>query len=92
MRVIAIKDCYFNDGTKPTEQSIHKGSIYHVIDKIFVDKPTYFYDSGTLYQNGYWLYELLEQRGKHVSSLFLEIPDDDLVEEQVESIEKLKSI
>ena len=53
MRVIAIRDCYFNDGTKPTEQSIHKGAIYHVIDKVFIDRPTYFFDSGALYPNGY---------------------------------------
>lgn len=85
MRVIAIRDCYFNDGTKPTDQSIHKGSIYHITNKIFVDRPEYFLDTKAYYPNGYWLYELLEQRGKHVSDLFLEIPEDD-IEQQAETL------
>lgn len=76
MKVIAIRDCYFNDGDKPTDKAIHKGSIYHVVNKHFIPEDTYFRDTQTYYPNGVYLYELLEQIGRHCEGLFLELPED----------------
>ena len=76
MKVIAIRDSYFNDDTKPTDKAIHKGSIYHVIDKHFKPGDIYFLDTETHYPNGVYCYELLEQKGMHVVDLFLELPDN----------------
>jgi len=89
MRVIAIRDSYFNDGTKPTDLAIHKGSIYNVIGKRFFSSPHHFKDTGNYYPNGVYAYELLEQTGMHIEDMFLELHDDDLVEEQIESLKQL---
>ena len=76
MKVIAIRDSYFNDGAKPTDKAIHKGAIYHVTAKHFNPEDTYFLDAGVRYPNGFHLYELLEQTGAHVADLFLELPNE----------------
>lgn len=90
MRVIAITDCYFNDGVKLTDQSIHKGSIYHVMETYFEPGARYFLDTGSFHPNGVTYYKLLEQKGAHVSDMFLPLPDDfeeGIQEEQI-AIEK----
>lgn len=76
MKVIAIRDSYFNDGIKLTDKALNKGSIYHVVAKHYKPKPTYFLDTGSFYPNGVTYYELLEQTGFHVEDAFLELPDD----------------
>lgn len=77
MRVIAIRDSYFNDGHKLTRNlAIHKGSIYHVTNIAFKPGPQYFEDTGNYYPNGIHFYELVEQVGWHVEDMFLELPDD----------------
>ena len=77
MRVIAIRDSYFNDGHKMTDEvAIHKGSIYHVTNMHFKPGPQYFLDTGTHYPNGVHFYEVVEQIGFHVVDMFLELPND----------------
>ena len=84
MRVIAIRDSRFNDGVKQTSIAIHKGSVYHVVNKVFSPKEYRFQDTGNHYPNGVWFYELLEQEGYHVEDIFLEIPKDEIKEELYE--------
>ena len=77
MKIIAIRDSYFNDGHKMTDEvAIHKGSIYHVTNIHFKPGPQYFMDTGTHYPNGVHFYEVVEQIGFHVVDMFLELPDD----------------
>ena len=77
MKIIAIRDSYFNDGHKMTDEvAIHKGSIYHVTNMHFKPGPQYFLDTGTHYPNGVHFYEVVEQIGFHVVDMFLELPDD----------------
>ena len=83
MKVIAIRDSYFNDGTKPTDKAIHKGSIYHVIGERFDPRPSYFLDTGSYHPNGVTFYEVLEQGGSHLKDIFLELPDDLFETEEV---------
>lgn len=78
MRVIAIRDQIFND--IPGRVALHKGSIYHVINEVFDPKPKQFLDTGNIYPNGCWFYELLEQIGYHCEDAFLELPEDNLIE------------
>jgi hypothetical protein len=96
MRVIAIRNSYFNDGTKLTDLAIHKGSIYHVSNVHFDPKKHYFQDTGSYYPNGVNYYELIEQRGYHVEDMFLPLPDDDfeegIQEEQIELDKELTKI
>jgi hypothetical protein len=90
MKVIAIRDSFFNDGTKPTDKAIHKGSIYHVVNKIFDPNPYHFIDTDERYPNGVQFYVLLEQRGKHVGDLFLELPEE--LFENVETKQETEAI
>ena len=86
MRVIAIRDSYFNNGKTTTDIAIHKGSIYHVVNIHHKPGEQYFQDTGSYYPNGVNFYELVEQIGHHVEDAFLELPDDDneeLAEEYV---------
>jgi len=77
MKIIAIRDSYFNDGHKMTDEvAIHKGSIYHVTNIHFKPGSQYFMDTGTHYPNGVHFYEVVEQIGFHVVDMFLELPDD----------------
>lgn len=76
MKVIAIRDSYFGKDGVVYELAIHKGSIYHVVNKMFDPNPYHFLDTNEHYPNGVHFYELLEQRGKHVADLFLELPDE----------------
>jgi hypothetical protein len=77
MRVIAIRDSYFNDGKNLTNNiAIHKGSIYHVVNVHHKPGEQYFLDTGSYYPNGVNFYELVEQIGYHVEDMFLELPDD----------------
>lgn len=81
MRVIAIKDSVFTG--EASGKALHKGSIYHVINKVFYPYPMVIDDLGN-YPNGFWLYELLELIGFHHEDYFLELPDDDImVEEEI---------
>ncbi len=94
MRVIAVRDSLFSD--QITKQiggkAIHKGSVYHVIEKFwspverFLDDPDYYSPSGT------WFYKLLEIKGSHASPLFVELPEDyDSVEEITEEDKLIKT-
>jgi len=76
MRVIAIRDSYFNDGNKLLDLAIHKGSIYHVSNIYHQPGKHIFQDTGSYYPNGVNYYELVEQIGYHVEDMFLELPDD----------------
>jgi hypothetical protein len=76
MRVIAIRDSYFNNGNALTDLAIHKGSIYHVANVHHKSGKQYFQDTGSYYPNGVNFYELVEQIGYHVEDMFLELPDD----------------
>jgi hypothetical protein len=76
MRVIAIRDSYFNDGNKLLGIAVHKGSIYHVANVHHNPGNYYFQDTGSHYPNGVNFYELVEQIGHHVEDMFLELPDD----------------
>jgi hypothetical protein len=93
MRVIAIRDSYFNDGKTLTDLAIHKGSIYHVVNIHHEPGKRYFQDTGSYYPNGVNFYELVEQIGHHVEDMFLELPDDDfeegIQEEQIAIEEEL---
>ena len=86
MRVIAIRDSYFNDGKTLTDLAIHKGSIYHVANVHHKPGKQYFEDTGSYYPNGVNFYELVEQIGYHVEDMFLELPDD-LFETETETEE-----
>jgi hypothetical protein len=86
MRVIAIRDSYFNDGKTLTDLAIHKGSVYHVTETYFKPGKHYFQDTGSYYPNGVGFYRLLEQIGSHVEDLFLELPDN-LFETETETEE-----
>jgi hypothetical protein len=90
MKVIAIRDSYFNDGVKPTHKAIHKGAIYHVTAKHFNPEDVYFYDVGVRYPDGVHLYELLEQIGTHVADMFLELPEE--LFENVETKQETEAI
>ncbi len=90
MKVIAIRDSYFNDGDKPTHKAIHKGAIYHITAKHFNPENTYFRDADVHYPNGFHLYELLEQKGTHVADMFLELPDE--LFENVETEQQTEAI
>lgn len=85
MRVIAIKDSVFTG--EASGKALHRGSIYHVINKVFYPYPASIADLGE-YPNGFWFYELLELIGYHHEDYFLELPDDDTT---VEKEEKVKS-
>ena len=79
MKVIAVRDSYFTNRESreiTNDLAIHKGSIYHVVNKIFDPGKFYFIDSGSHYPNGVHFYELLEQTGFHVEDMFLELPED----------------
>lgn len=76
MRVIAIRDSYFNDGKTTTDIAIHKGSIYHVANIHHKPGKHIFQDTGSYYPNGVNFYELVEQVGYHIEDMFLELPDD----------------
>ncbi len=80
MKVIAIRNSFFNKNNILTELAIHKGSVYHVVNVIFKDRPQYFEDTGRLYPKGVRFFELLEQKGFHVEDMFMELPDDDTIE------------
>ena len=96
MRVIAIRDSYFNNGKTTTDIAIHKGSIYHVVNIHHKPGEQYFQDTGSYYPNGVGFYRLLEQIGSHVEDLFLELPDDDfeegIQEEQIAIEEELTKL
>jgi len=96
MRVIAIRDSYFNDGNKLLGIAIHKGSIYHVANVHHNPGNHYFQDTGSHYPNGVNFYELVEQIGSHVEDMFLELPDDDfeegIQEEQIAIEEELAKL
>lgn len=80
MRVIANRDCYFSDfSTREllSEKAIYEGSVYTVIGKKFRPGPIKFKDDPNFYPHGVWFYELLEQTGFHVSTLFTELPNED---------------
>lgn len=83
MRVVAIRDSVFS---RTDVKALHKGSIYHVVNKVFYPYPMSIGDLGE-YPNGFWLYELLELRGLHHEDYFLELPDDDIIVEEEEKIE-----
>jgi hypothetical protein len=95
MRVICIESTTWAYSKKPEEigtLSVQKGSIYHVTGSVQgyeLRKDEKFCSAG----DGTW-YELLELKGWHHSTRFLEIPDDDLKEgnqkEQIESEEAFK--
>lgn len=94
MRVIAIRNCFFsNHQTKEisNEIAIHKGSIYHVLDKIhYPDLTTFLDEPGYYNPNGTWFYSLLEVRGHHAEFLFLEIPEDVEEDFEIENTQQLK--
>ena len=91
MRVICIENSIIVDRYRSDFGTIsaHKGSIYNVIGSIQGEELRE--KTGLGYALGPW-YEFLELEGFHHHIRFLELPEDDLVEEQVESIEELKSI
>ena len=86
MRVIAIRDVYFNDGIKITNLAIHKGSIYHVTNVHHKPGKHLFQDTGSYYPNGVNFYELVEQVGFHIEDAFLELTDD-IIETKTETEE-----
>ena len=95
MRVIAIRDSYFNDGVKLTDLAVHKGSIYHVTETHFEPGAHLFQDTGSFHPNGVNYYRLLEQKGLHVSDMFLPLPDDfeeGIQEEQIAIEEELAKL
>lgn len=74
MRVICIESATWANGKDIGQQSIKKGSIYHVIEQKTGEEIREFYkDSMAI--DGIW-YGLLEVNGHHYSERFLEIPDD----------------
>jgi hypothetical protein len=88
MRVIAIRDSYFNNGNALTDLAIHKGSIYHVANVHHKPGKQYFQDTGSYYPNGVNFYELVEQIGHHVEDMFLELPDDLFeIETEIEEVQ-----
>ena len=90
MKVIAIRNSFFSENLQ--ELAIHKGSIYHVVNTIFKDKPQYFADTGRLYPHGVRFFELLEQRGLHVEDIFMELSDEDITEFEEVITEKEKML
>ena len=95
MRVVAIRDSYFNNGVQLTGLAIHKGSMYHVTDVHFQPGPRYFKDTGSFYPNGINFYRLVEQQGWHAEDMFAEVPDDfeeGIQEEQIAIEEELAKL
>ena len=96
MRVICIESATWAYSKRPEEigtLSIQKGSVYHVtgsVEGYELRKEERFHDAG----DGTW-YELLELKGYHHSTRFLEVPDDDfeegIQEEQIALDEALKN-
>jgi hypothetical protein len=90
MRVICIKSSTWAYSKRPEEigtLAIQKGSIYHVtgsVEGYELRKDEKFRDAG----DGTW-YELLELKGWHHWSRFLELSDDE-VEEAVDELELVK--
>ena len=81
MRIICIEGSTFLTGSSKDQTAIHKGSIYHVtrvlegglggeVHELIQNMP-----ASTFPAQGAW-YELLEVRGYHHSSKFLEVPSD----------------
>ena len=92
MRVIANRDSYFTDiVTREVTniKAIYSGSVYTVTNKTFDPTPSQFIDDPNYYPNGVWYYELLEQIGIHVSTIFTELPEE-MIEEEVELEHKLE--
>ena len=95
MRVICTTTEHYVTGKNSGGISCRQGSIYNVVNittaEIILQKHWHIKEAGGVPSAGDW-YELLELPGYHHESKFMKLPEDDLVVEQVESIEELKSI
>lgn len=90
MRVICIENSLIVDeGDDKGKIHTHKGSIYHVVNK--VDSKKLREKSNVNFAPGTW-YEFLEIDGLHHHIRFLEIPDDsvDIIESTKEETKHAK--